>query len=400
MFSTIEEALKDVKKGKIIIIMDDEKRENEGDFYVPAKHATPENINFMIKEGRGLLCMPIEEKLAKKLQLSDMVFNNTDSHNTAFTVSIDYIDTHTGISAYERALTIQKVIEKDVSPDSFKRPGHIFPLKAKKYGILERPGHTEAAVDISKLAGLHPSGVICEIIKDNGQMARRDDLIKISKKFNLKIITIEALIKYLKRNVSYLSKSNAANLPTDFGNFKVVSYRDEITGLEHLVLIKGTLKENDNVIARIHSECLTGDVFGSRKCDCGNQLRESMKIIEDNGSGIIIYLRQEGRGIGIFNKINAYNLQDKGKDTVEANLELGFNQDLREYSVAAQILKDLGVYKISLLTNNPLKINGLAEYGVEVVERIPIETEINKDNKNYIKTKIKKMSHMIGIQNN
>lgn len=398
MFSTIEKALEDVKKGKIIIIMDDEKRENEGDFFVSAEYATPENINFMIKEGRGLLCMPIEEKLAKKLQLSDMVFNNTDNHNTAFTVSIDYIDTLTGISAYERSLTIQKVIDKDVSPEKFKRPGHIFPLKAKKYGTLIRPGHTEAAVDISKLANLHPSGVICEIIKDNGEMARRDDLFEIAKEFDLKIITIEALVKYLKRNINYLTKSNEANLPTDFGDFKVISYRDQISNLEHLVLTKGTFKKGDNVIVRIHSECLTGDVFGSRKCDCGNQLRESMRIIENNGCGIIIYLRQEGRGIGIFNKINAYNLQDKGKDTVEANIELGFVEDMREYSVAAQILRDLGVHKILLITNNPLKINGLIEYGIEVIDRIPIEADINIDNKKYITTKVEKMSHIIDIR--
>lgn len=395
MFSTIEEALKDVKKGKIIIIVDDEKRENEGDFYVPAQYATPEKINFMIKEARGILCMPIEEKLAKKLQFSDMVTTNTDNHNTAFTVSIDYYNTRTGISAYERALTIQKVINEDVTPDSFRRPGHVFPLKSRKYGVLERQGHTEAAVDMSKLAGLHPSGVICEIVKDNGKMARKDDLFKIAEKFNLKIITVEALIKYKKRNISYLIKSNYANLPTDFGNFKVVSYKDEITGLEHLVLIKGALK--DNVLTRIHSECLTGDVFGSRKCDCGNQLRESMKMINNNGSGIIIYLRQEGRGIGIFNKINAYNLQDKGRDTVEANLELGFDKDHREYSAAAQILKDLGVNKITILTNNPLKIDGLTEYGIEIVERIPIEPKINKDNRYYIETKIKKMNHRIVI---
>jgi 3,4-dihydroxy 2-butanone 4-phosphate synthase / GTP cyclohydrolase II len=394
MFDPIEEAIYELMQGNVVIVCDDEDRENEGDFVSIAEKTTPETINFMIKHGRGLVCTPITEELAKKLDLNPMVNHNTDPHGTAFTVSIDYKSTTTGISAHERATTIQQLISPNTKSADFKRPGHIFPLIAKPGGVLRRAGHTEAAVDLARLCGSEPAGVICEIIKEDGSMARVPDLRKIADEFNLKMITIKDLISYRNRKEKLVKKEVEIQLPTEFGEFKAVGYSNLIDGKEHVALVKGEVDSDKPILVRVHSECLTGDVFGSNRCDCGPQLHAALSQIEKEGTGILLYMRQEGRGIGLLNKMRAYKLQEEGYDTVEANEKLGFAPDLRDYGIGAQILKDLGVSKMKLLTNNPRKITGLKGYELEVVDRVPLQMEVKVENENYLKTKHSKLGHM------
>lgn len=398
MFNTIEEAIQDIKEGKMVVIIDDENRENEGDIVVAAEKLTSEHINFMVKNARGLVCMPMSEYYIEKLKLEPMVYKNTDNHETAFTVSIDYKETTTGISAFERALTVQKVLENNITPEDFRRPGHMFPLKAREGGVLVRQGHTEAAVDLARMAGLKEAGVICEIMNEDGTMARTPELKKFVKEHGLKIITIEDLIKYRIKNEKIIEAASQAELPTKYGDFKIVAYVNKINGEHHIALVKGEAKGEEPILVRVHSECLTGDVFGSLRCDCGEQLSKAMEAIEREGRGIILYMRQEGRGIGLVNKVKAYKLQDKGMDTVEANLALGFPEDLRDYGISAQILKDLGVKNIKLMTNNPKKISGIEEYGVKAVERVPIEMNQNEKNIYYLKTKKEKMGHLLHLE--
>ncbi|NEN82141.1 bifunctional 3,4-dihydroxy-2-butanone-4-phosphate synthase/GTP cyclohydrolase II [Paenibacillus elgii] len=394
-FHPIEEAIYDLMLGKVIIVVDDEDRENEGDFIALAEKATPEVINFMIKEGRGLVCAPITEERAQELDLPQMVSRNTDYHGTAFTVSIDHVETSTGISASERSRTVQALIDPQTKPQSFRRPGHIFPLTAKKGGVLRRAGHTEAAVDLARMCGAYPAAVICEVIKEDGEMARVPDLMEISRKHDLKIVTIQDLIRYRNQKEKLVQREVEVRMPTDFGVFTAIAYSNDVDRKEHVALVKGKIDSDRPTLVRVHSECLTGDVFHSHRCDCGPQLAAALKQIEEAGSGVLLYMRQEGRGIGLINKLKAYKLQEQGLDTVDANLKLGFPPDLRDYGIGAQILKDLGIGRIRLMTNNPRKIRGLEGYGLEVVERVPLQMEENEDNTNYLHTKQAKLGHLL-----
>ncbi|MFP4017224.1 MAG: bifunctional 3,4-dihydroxy-2-butanone-4-phosphate synthase/GTP cyclohydrolase II [Halanaerobiaceae bacterium] len=393
----IIDALEDIKKGKMIIVVDDEDRENEGDLVMAAEKAGPDSINFMIKEGKGLVCVPMEEQRLKELHLPMMVSENTESHETAFTVSVDHKDTTTGISASERSLTIRKLIDNNASAGDFNRPGHVFPLSAKKGGVLRRAGHTEAAVDLARLASLKPAGVICEIINEDGTMARLPELEKFAEEHELKIISIKDLIEYRKKKDILVKKASEAKLPTKYGNFKIAAYTNIVDDREHLAIIKGEVAGEEDVLVRVHSQCMTGDIFGSRRCDCGEQLEAALQMIEKEGKGVVLYMRQEGRGIGIVNKIKAYHLQDQGMDTVEANIALGFPPDLRDYGIGAQILADIGLSSLRLITNNPTKIVGLEGYGLSVTERVPIEIEPHEENEHYLKVKQDKMGHLLNI---
>lgn len=391
----VEEAIYDLMRGKVVIVVDDEDRENEGDFVALAEKATPEVINFMITQGRGLVCLPITQERAEELELTPMVAQNTDYHGTAFTVSIDHKDTTTGISAYERSLTVRGIMDPNAKPADFRRPGHMFPLIAKKGGVLRRAGHTEAAVDLARMCGAYPAGVICEVIKEDGTMARLPDLVEIAKQFDLKLISVKDLIHYRNEKEKLVNREVEVRMPTDYGEFRAVAYTNDIDNKEHVALVKGDINGDVPVLVRVHSECLTGDVFHSHRCDCGPQFEAALRQIEQEGRGVLLYMRQEGRGIGLINKLKAYKLQEEGLDTVDANLKLGFPADLRDYGIGAQILKDLGIRQIRLLTNNPRKIKGLEGYGLEVVERVPIQMKENVDNTNYLHTKQAKLGHLL-----
>lgn len=395
VLNTIPEAIAAIGRGELVVVVDDEDRENEGDFIVASDLVTPEIINFMTIHGRGLICVAITEKRCKELDLELMVGKNTSSHETQFTVSVDAIhpEVTTGISATDRAITIKMLVDPKTKPEQLGRPGHIFPLKAKNRGVLRRSGHTEAAVDLARLAGLNPSGVLVEIMNDDGSMARLPELYEIAKKFDLKLVAIKDLISYLFHRDSLIERGDEVVLPTQHGDFRIVPFKQKSNGVEHVALIKGIWEPNEPILTRVHSSCMTGDVFGSMRCECGDQLQKAMKMIEKEGKGVIVYMMQEGRGIGIFNKIAAYKLQDQGLDTVEANLHLGFNPDERDYGVGAQILSNLGVTKMKLMTNNPVKRVGLEGYGLEVTQVIPLEVKPNKHNQKYMKTKRDRMGH-------
>ena len=397
--NSIEEAIEDIRQGKLVIVVDDEHRENEGDFVAAAELVTPEMVNFMATHGRGLICTPLTEERCNELDLELMVGKNTSLHATPFTVSVDLIGhgCTTGISAHDRAKTIKALVDKNTKPEDLGRPGHIFPLKAKKDGVIQRSGHTEAVVDLARMAGLEPVGVLVEIMNEDGSMARLPQLMQIAKKFNLKIISIEDLIAFRLKKESLIIKGEKVHLPTEYGNFELIPFIDKTSNLEHVALIKGTWEPDEPILTRVHSSCVTGDIFGSLRCDCGPQLHKAMQMIDKEGKGVLVYMNQEGRGIGLFNKIKAYKLQEQGMDTVEANIALGFNEDERDYGVGAQILKELGVRKMRLLTNNPVKRIGLEGFGIEIVENINLEVPVNEHNHFYMSTKRDKMGHFLHL---